>query len=84
MTESEIGDVITGFAQSAANAKAVGFDGIAIHGALDLTRDRAGLERAQGLKATLDAIVAALQAQDLPEAVAEATEAPKTVKNPFA
>jgi len=33
MTESEIADVIAGFARSAANAKAVGFDGIAIHGA---------------------------------------------------
>lgn len=33
MTESEIGDVIAGFGRSAANAKAVGFDGIAIHGA---------------------------------------------------
>ncbi|MDB6061985.1 MAG: 12-oxophytodienoate reductase [Verrucomicrobiaceae bacterium] len=33
MTESEIGDVIAAFARSAANAKAVGFDGIAIHGA---------------------------------------------------
>lgn len=33
MSESEIGDVIAGFARSAANARAVGFDGIAIHGA---------------------------------------------------
>ena len=33
MSESEIGDVIDAFARSAANAKAVGFDGIAIHGA---------------------------------------------------
>lgn len=33
MTESEIGDVIAAFARSAVNAKAVGFDGIAIHGA---------------------------------------------------
>jgi 2,4-dienoyl-CoA reductase-like NADH-dependent reductase (Old Yellow Enzyme family) len=33
MTEEEIADVVTGFARSAANAKAVGFDGIAIHGA---------------------------------------------------
>jgi 2,4-dienoyl-CoA reductase-like NADH-dependent reductase (Old Yellow Enzyme family) len=32
MTESEIGDVIHAFATSAANAKAVGFDGIALHG----------------------------------------------------
>jgi 2,4-dienoyl-CoA reductase-like NADH-dependent reductase (Old Yellow Enzyme family) len=33
MTEEEIADVIAGFARSAANARAVGFDGIAIHGA---------------------------------------------------
>jgi 2,4-dienoyl-CoA reductase-like NADH-dependent reductase (Old Yellow Enzyme family) len=32
MSESEIGDVIAAFARSAANAKAVGFDGIALHG----------------------------------------------------
>jgi 2,4-dienoyl-CoA reductase-like NADH-dependent reductase (Old Yellow Enzyme family) len=31
--DSEIADIISGFARSAANAKAVGFDGIAIHGA---------------------------------------------------
>jgi len=33
MTEEEIADVIAGFARSAANARALGFDGIAIHGA---------------------------------------------------
>jgi 2,4-dienoyl-CoA reductase-like NADH-dependent reductase (Old Yellow Enzyme family) len=33
MTEEDIADVIAGFARSAANARAVGFDGIAIHGA---------------------------------------------------
>ncbi|MCH9827282.1 MAG: NADH:flavin oxidoreductase [Gammaproteobacteria bacterium] len=33
MTESQIADVIAGYARSAANARAVGFDGIAIHGA---------------------------------------------------
>lgn len=33
MTDSDIADVIAGFARSAANAKALGFDGIAIHGA---------------------------------------------------
>lgn len=32
-TESEIADVIAGYARSAAHAKALGFDGIAIHGA---------------------------------------------------
>lgn len=33
MTEEEIADVVHGFARSAVNAKAVGFDGIAVHGA---------------------------------------------------
>lgn len=33
MTEEEIADVIAAFARSAANAVAVGFDGVAIHGA---------------------------------------------------
>jgi len=33
MTESEIAEVIAGYARSAAHAMAVGFDGIAIHGA---------------------------------------------------
>lgn len=32
MTDSEIADVISAFARSAANAKNVGFDGIALHG----------------------------------------------------
>ncbi|WP_336491574.1 hypothetical protein [Methylobacterium nigriterrae] len=57
---------------------------IAIHGSLDLTRDRAGLAQARTLKATVDAVVRALAAADLPEAVAEEIEAPRTVKNPFA
>lgn len=33
LTESEIGDIIAGFARSAANAHALGFDGVALHGA---------------------------------------------------
>lgn len=33
LTENEIADIIAAFARSAANAKAVGFDGIALHGA---------------------------------------------------
>jgi 2,4-dienoyl-CoA reductase-like NADH-dependent reductase (Old Yellow Enzyme family) len=33
MTEEEIADAVHGFARSAVNAKSVGFDGIAIHGA---------------------------------------------------
>lgn len=56
---------------------------IALHGSLDLTRDRAGLERAKALQALLDAIVKALESEDLPQAVAETTRASTTVKNPF-
>ncbi|KAB1068265.1 hypothetical protein [Methylobacterium planeticum] len=57
---------------------------IALHGSLDITRDRAGLRQARALKSVLDAIVTALAADDLPEAVAEEGEASETVKNPFA
>jgi hypothetical protein len=62
-----------------------GTDRIALHGSLDLTRDKTGLAQARLLKQTLDAIVKALEGDDLPEAVAEAPEAaPKSVPNPFA
>ncbi|MGU3422761.1 hypothetical protein [Methylobacterium sp. D54C] len=62
-----------------------GKDRIALHGSLDLTRDRTGLEQARLLRETLDAIVKALEASDLPDAVAEVPDAPPgTVKNPFA
>ena len=57
---------------------------IALHGSLDLTRDRAGLERARALRDILDAAIAVLEAEDLPEAVAEEPEAAQTVRNPFA
>ena len=57
---------------------------IALHGSLDLTRDRAGLARALALRAAVDAIVAALQAMDLPDAVAEDAPDAPMVKNPFA
>ncbi len=57
---------------------------IALHGSLDITRDREGLRRARDLKATLEAIVAALEREDLPDAVAEEPEAATPVKNPFA
>ncbi|MGU3469070.1 hypothetical protein ACLBXO_29925 [Methylobacterium sp. C33D] len=62
-----------------------GTDRIALHGSIDLTRDRTGLEQARLLRETLDAIVKALEASDLPDAVAEAPDAPpRSVKNPFA
>lgn len=58
---------------------------VSLHGSLDLTRDRAGLKRAQALKSILVAVVAALEAEaDLPEALPDEPEAGKPVRNPFA
>jgi len=57
---------------------------IALHGSLDITRDREGLRRACDLRETLDAIVAALEGDDLPEQVADEPEAATKVQNPFA
>ncbi|MCJ2084149.1 hypothetical protein [Methylobacterium sp. J-090] len=61
-----------------------GRDRIAVHGSLDLTRDRAGLERARTLQAAVNAIVVALARAELPEAVADIAKSHETVKNPFA
>ncbi len=62
-----------------------GTERIALHGSLDITRDRAGLEAARRLRDTAEAIVRTLEGGDLPERVAEAPEAaPREVKNPFA
>ncbi len=58
---------------------------IALHGSLDIARDRAGLAQARLLQKTLAAIVESLEAEDLPERVAEPEDAaPRTVQNPFA
>ncbi len=56
---------------------------IALHGSLDITKDRRGLVQARALRAALDAIVQALEAADLPEQVAEATKPIGRVSNPF-
>lgn len=61
-----------------------GTGAIAVHGSLDVTRDEAGLSHARALKRIVDAIVAALEGGELPEAVAEADMAPAPVTNPFA
>jgi len=62
-----------------------GTDRIALHGSIDLTRDKAGLAQAKRLRETLAAIVKALEADDLPEAVADSPDAaPTSVRNPFA
>ncbi|NEU14784.1 hypothetical protein G3T14_22170 [Methylobacterium sp. BTF04] len=57
---------------------------IALYGSLDLTRDAAGLRRALVLQAAITAIVAALAAEPLPDALSETKQAVETVKNPFA
>ena len=57
-------------------------DRIQIYGSIELTKDKAGLERARGLKALLDQVIELLSSEDLPEAVS--VEEPETVKNPFA
>lgn len=61
-----------------------GRDRVAIQGTLDLTRDRRGLERARALKAVLDAAVARLEGEALPDEIAEVEEKPVRVGNPFA
>lgn len=61
-----------------------GRDRIALHGSLDLGRDAEGLERARALAAALAAIVSALEAEPLPERVADEPRPADTVKNPFA
>ena len=90
-TESHSSESFTPFADDAGvrNIGALcfenGTDRIALHGSLDLTRDKIGLAQARLLKQTLDAIVQALEGEELPEALAEAPEAaPKSVPNPFA
>ncbi|MDV2984833.1 UNVERIFIED_CONTAM: hypothetical protein Q9R58_10985 [Methylobacteriaceae bacterium AG10] len=57
---------------------------IALHGSLDLTRDREGLRRAKALKTLLDAVVAVLESEDLSDAVPDEPETAEPVRNPFA
>ncbi len=60
-----------------------GADSIAIYGQTDLTRDRAGLERARALSRLLNDIVKALESdKSLPERIAPPDE-PDEVENPF-
>lgn len=60
-----------------------GRDQVSLHGSLELTRDQAGLELARALKALLDQMVQALEAEkDLP-AKLPPPDKPGTVANPF-
>lgn len=57
-------------------------DRITISGDVDLTADRAGLEAARRLHAQIGAIVAALEARELPERLPPPDV--QTIDNPFA
>lgn len=60
-----------------------GTDKVSLYGSLDLTRDKQGLEHARALKALLDQVVQALEAEPhLPDLVPP-PEKPTTVQNPF-
>lgn len=56
-------------------------DRISIYGSLEITRDKAGLKQALALKEIVDATVAALKADKLPEHISIAAAA--KVDNPF-
>ena len=60
-----------------------GTERIALYGSLDITRDKAGLAKAQALKALLDQAVQHLETvKDLPDTLLPPPAA-KTVANPF-
>lgn len=56
-------------------------DRVSIHGSIDITRDKEGLENILALKRQIDTITEYLKRADLPEKI-EVLEA-KTVSNPF-
>lgn len=56
-------------------------DRVCIHGAVDITRDKAGLQLVLELKTRLDHVVLALQAECLPGRVR--SEPPGEAPNPF-
>jgi hypothetical protein len=58
-------------------------DHVAVYGRLEITRDKAGLEAARQLRATLEAVEQALESEKaLPDKVA-GPKPPTAVKNPF-
>ncbi len=61
-----------------------GASAVMLSGSLEITRDQAGLRRAQALKALADAICLELEAGDLPDNVEVAAATTDDVANPFA
>jgi len=61
-----------------------GTSAVALSGSLEITRDKAGLKRAQALKALAEAICHELEAGDLPDNVEVAAAKTEDVANPFA
>ncbi|MHC2001405.1 hypothetical protein ACYQR9_13265 [Methylobacterium sp. CM6241] len=57
---------------------------IALHGSLDLSRDKVGLERARRLRTIAEEIVAVLETADLPDEVTRTASNTRKVENPFA
>lgn len=60
-----------------------GTDAVMLSGSLEITRDKAGLKRAQALKALAEAICKELEAGDLPDYVQVAAVKTEDVANPF-
>ena len=61
-----------------------GTDAMAMYGQIDITRDKVGLAHAHDLKALLDRIVQALEAEkNLPDTIAP-PDKPDEIANPFA
>lgn len=61
-----------------------GADAIAVHGSVDIRRDKIGLATARRLRDALDGIVKALEDQkDLPDELAAPERSTKTFDSPF-
>jgi len=57
-------------------------DRVSIYGAIELTRDKAGLQKARALKEVIDAVVAVLEVeQNLPDHIS--VKPTEKIKNPF-
>jgi len=60
-------------------------DAVTLSGSIEITRDKAGLKRAQSLKSLVDAICDELEAADLPDRLERAGKSETgEVANPFA